>query len=189
MIRTRKEAHERFIPVMREKTLILLGEEVEKARPERIFEAGTSLGTSGAWALASSGKAHLTTVEIDLDTAERAKENFRLLGMSGRVDILVDDCLNVAKLTDDTFDFAIIDSSKSHYLELFQLLEKHLTKGATVFADDVGFHDKLSQSEPAHKHRTIVNNMKSFLAYVSDTERFESRFLSVEDGIAIIKIK
>lgn len=184
-----RAAREKFIPVMRESTAVLLENTVREAMPKRILEIGTSIGTSGIRCLLAAENARLTTIEIDLDTAEEAKKNFIRFGVQSRAEILVGDCREVMRMLNGRFDFVIIDGPKGHYKEIAERAVSLMPDGGIIFADDTGFHGKIEGGGlPGHKHRTIVNNMREFIDYITG-ERFETELYGIDDGVAVAKLR
>lgn len=67
------------IPMLGPEKAKLLASYVEKAKPSVIVECGTAIGYSGLWmlrTLKNLGAGRLITVEINADSAQRARENF-----------------------------------------------------------------------------------------------------------------
>lgn len=183
--RLREEAEREHLPVMREKTASLLKEIVGKLRPERILEIGTCIGISGLTVL-SSCEGKLTTVEIDADLAERARQNFRRAGFSERAEVIEGDCTECLKyMESNRYELIVLDGPKGHYAELLEVLKPMLEEGGVLFADDVSFHGKVNSGYKEHKHRTIVRNMEEFLRKITSDEDFRTEIFAIEDGVAV----
>ncbi len=183
--RLRAEAEKERLPVMRKETALLLAETVKKLRPERILEIGTCIGISGLTAL-SACEGRLTTVEIDPDLAERARENFRKAGFSERAEVIEGDCAECLRyMESNRYDLIILDGPKAHYAELFGTLKPMMRDGGVLFADDVSFHGKVNSGYNEHKHRTIVRNMEEFLRKLTSDEDFRTEIFAIEDGVAV----
>lgn len=186
----RKRARAQYIPVMREKTAQLLADAVRRKNPKTALEIGTSIGTSGIITLLNSD-ARLTTIEIDPDVQEQARNNFCACGLSGRVEFILGDCHEVVyMMTDNRYDFIILDGPKSHYLDLYVWLIPMLNDNGVLFVDDVAFYGMVDgEKAVSRKHRTNVTGLRKFIEYVKADERVVAEFLTVEDGVAIITKK
>ncbi len=183
--RIRAEAETERLPVMRERTALLLQETVEKLRPKRILEIGTCIGISGLTAL-SSCEGVLTTIEINTDLAERARSNFREAGVSERAEVLEGDCFECLKYMElNHYDLVILDGPKGHYSELLDVLKPMINENGVLFADDVSFHGKVNSGYTEHKHRTIVRNMEEFLKKLASDKDFNVKIYDFEDGVAV----
>ena len=187
-----KYAKENFIPIIRSKSRQILMDEVKKASPSKILEIGSAIGYSGLCMLFASS-ASLVTIEKDEERAAMARQNFERYNVTERVQLINDDALKVlTNLAEEgsQFDFVFLDGPKGQYHKYLPLLTKLLVKGGTLFADNVSVMGLVDSTEPiAHKHRTMVVNMRKFLSDVSFSTQFESQILKVEDGILIAKRK
>ncbi len=86
------------------------------AKPERALEIGTAIGYSGiliARNLPPWG--NLETIEIDLETAERARRNFAEAGLSRKVTVHRGPALAVILMLQNRYDFIFIDAAKEEY--------------------------------------------------------------------------
>lgn len=187
-----KYAKENFIPIIRPKSRQILMDEVKKASPSKILEIGSAIGYSGLCMLFASS-ASLVTIEKDEERTAMARQNFERYNVAERVQLINDDALKVlTNLAEEgsQFDFVFLDGPKGQYHKYLPLLTKLLVKGGTLFADNVSVMGLVDSTEPiAHKHRTMVVNMRKFLSDVSSSSQFESQILKVEDGILIAKRK
>ena len=185
-------AKENFIPIIRPKSRQILMDEVKKASPSKILEIGSAIGYSGLCMLFASS-ASLVTIEKDEGRTAMARQNFERYNVAERVQLINDDALKVlTNLAEEDlqFDFVFLDGPKGQYHKYLPLLTKLLVKGGTLFADNVSVMGLVDSTEPiAHKHRTMVVNMRKFLSDVSSSTQFESQILKVEDGILIAKRK
>ena len=78
------------IPTLRDETFFLLAREIERKKPKKILEIGTSYGISGILMLLKS-EATLATVEKDERAICAARENFRAFGLNKRVTLFMGD--------------------------------------------------------------------------------------------------
>lgn len=185
-------AKENFIPIIRPKSRQILMDEVKKASPSKILEIGSAIGYSGLCMLFASS-ASLVTIEKDEERTAMARQNFERYNVTERVQLINDDALKVlTNLAEEgsQFDFVFLDGPKGQYHKYLPLISKLLVKGGTLVADNVSVMGLVDSTEPiAHKHRTMVVNMRKFLSDVSSSTQFESQILKVEDGILIAKRK
>ncbi len=185
-------AKENFIPIIRPNSREILIAEVKKLSPSKILEIGSAIGYSGLCMLFASS-ASLVTIEKDEERVTMARQNFERYNVSKRVQLITDDALKVlTNLAEEEakFDFVFLDGPKGQYHKYLPLISKLLVKGGTLVADNVSVMGLVDSTEPiAHKHRTMVVNMRKFLSEVTSSSQFESRILKIEDGILIAKRK
>ncbi len=118
-----------------------LAELVRRAKPRLVVECGTALGYSGLWIareLKAAGKGRLITIEISSTRAKQAEANFRKAGLLDVVTIKVGDARKVVKKLDGPIDFLFVDCGYANYYPILLDLEKKLSGGALVVADNVG---------------------------------------------------
>lgn len=185
-------AKENFIPIIRPNSREILMAEVKKLSPSKILEIGSAIGYSGLCMLFASS-ASLVTIEKDEERATMARQNFERYNVAKRVQLINDDALKVLiNLAEEEakFDFVFLDGPKGQYHKYLPLISKLLVKGGTLVADNISVMGLVDSTEPiAHKHRTMVVNMRKFLSEVTSSSQFESRILKIEDGILIAKRK
>lgn len=133
----------------REKTIYMIGPEkakrlaelVRKKKPQVVVECGTAVGYSALWIareLKAAGRGKLITIEIDADRARQARANFEKAGLAGVVEVRIGDARKLTAEIKERIDFVFIDCNFSNYHPCFRGLEKRLTAGAVVVADNVG---------------------------------------------------
>ncbi len=185
--RKRLDALREHIPVMRPLTAKLLAEEVEKLRPERTLEIGTCIGLGAINILLSGGK-RVTTIELDEDRYFAAKKNLKEFGLSDRCEIILGDCKEIVPfMSENKYDFIVLDGPKSYYPEVYPYLKKMLLPAGKIFVDDVLFHGMVHTCNiPARKHRTNVNALRSFIEIVKGDEDMVLKKYDFEDGVFLL---
>lgn len=162
-----QQCREERVPMLGPEKAKLLASCVEKAKPSLIVECGTAIGYSGLWILRvlkgiDSGR--LITVEINPDSAQRARENFKNAGVADLVDSHIGDASEVLKTIQDPVDFLFLDNNKDGYYACFRAIESQLTDPATLVADNVGRADQMA---------AYLEHVRS--NYESETHWFERR--------------
>lgn len=139
-----------------------LAELVRKAKPRLVVECGTALGYSGLWIareLKAAGKGRLVTIEIDPKRAKQAQANFRKAGLQKCVTVKLGDARKLFKQIKGPIDFVFIDCGYSNYYPCLKGLQKELSGGATIVADNVGIgargmEDYLKEVRSRYKSHT-----------------------------------
>jgi predicted O-methyltransferase YrrM len=128
----------------------------------RIVEFGTSFGVSTiylATALRDAGGGQLIGTELEPAKADRARENLSAAGLEGIVEIRVGDALETLRDgIDDGVDLILLDGAFTLYLPVLKLLERRLSPGALVIAENAVEQsgDYLTYvRNPAHGYRTV----------------------------------
>jgi predicted O-methyltransferase YrrM len=156
-------------------------------QPKQILEIGTNIGFSGCTMLSCSNQAFLTTIEKDAQNAQKAKQNFATMGFENRVNVLVGDAWEVLNTLKGSFDLIFLDGPKGQYIKYLPILTDLLAKGGHLIADNVLFKGLVEKPGfVAHKHRTIVTNLRAFLQKVQQPP-FQTQILHIGDGISVSK--
>lgn len=184
-------ARQNYIPIIDDASLEVLIGEIEKAKPKRILEIGTAVGYSGAIMLQHS-QASLDTIEIDEDRRNIAIRLWRELGLEERINSYLGSADEILEEIIDgkEYDFVFIDGPKSRCGKYYDQCFEHIKSSGIIFVDDVLFFGMVRGQEwVAHKHRTIVKNLRIFLDKIQSDERVDVKILDVGNGIAVIRKK
>jgi predicted O-methyltransferase YrrM len=103
---------------------------------QRALEIGTSNGLSAIWiglGLRETG-GKLTTLEIDHEKAEEAKQNIRKVGMEDVIEVIEGDAFKVIPKIEGTFDFVHLDAWKEEYKRFFDTFNPKVEKGGLIAA-------------------------------------------------------
>lgn len=131
----------RYIFMLGPQKARFLSEKLKECSPSLVVECGTAIGYSGlhiARALRENGKGRLITVEIDSERAREAQRNFVRAGMDDIVDSRIGDAAVELPSIDAQVDFLFLDNNYENYYPCFRAIERNLTDGALILADNVG---------------------------------------------------
>jgi len=157
-----KSAPERGLPIIGPKRGMLLDEVIEGHRPKTILEVGTLVGYSAirmARHLQDGGR--LTCVELSSERARTARANFKLAGLSDRIEIIVGDAREVLPTLNGSFDMVFFDAVKEDYLAYLESIEGLLHRGSVVVADNVKSH---------------AEEVAPYLEYVRNSGKYSSTY-------------
>ena len=185
--RLREEALRANIPVMRPKTAKYLQSLIGSVRPENCLEIGTCVGL-GVVTMLLAGAKKVTSIEIDEETYEKAKETVFSFGLQNRCELILGDCREIIPLMENNrYDFVVLDGPKSFYRDAYPYLKKMLTEKGVLFADDVLLHGWVQgDNKPAHKHRTNVYALREFIEAVKNDPTVDYSFFEEEDGVLLV---
>lgn len=179
----RKYAIDNHVPIMNSQTKELIISILKIAKPKTILEIGTAIGYSSLCFKKYTG-ANITTIELDKDTAEIAKENFKKYNVE--INLINDDAMKALRNINQGFDFVFIDANKSRYLDYFKITSKLLNKGGIIIADNVLFRGEVCNDDIMEKRKnTLVKRLRNFLAYITDLEEFTTSVIPIGDGLTL----
>ena len=136
-----KACRDRTIPMIGPEKARRLAQLVRQAKPRLVVECGTAIGYSGLWIareLKAAGGGRLLTIEISPQRAGEAEAQFRKAGLQEYVTVEVGDARKVVDDIEGPIDFLFVDCGYSNYHPIFVKLEKKLSDGARVVADNAG---------------------------------------------------
>ena len=140
-------------------------------RARSVLEFGTSFGISTIYlaaAVRDNGGGMVYGTEFEPEKAKAARSNIEEAGLSEFVSIIEGDARQTLKRFDKDIDLALIDGYPIYNLEVLQLIEKRLKKGAIVFSDDI---------------KMFQEDLKPYVEYVSAPDSgYSSLELKINGG-------
>lgn len=187
ILKLRKAALEREIPVTDGETLNLLLTLITSLKPKKILEIGTAVGLSAAAMLIASPSSKVVTVEVDEERYNEARQNLSELGVASRCVCHLGDAGEIINMMDgEAFDFIFLDGPKAQYVNYLFDLKRILKHGGMIFADDVLLFGWVSgETEAPYKRHSIVNKLKEYIEAVTCDPQLMTSVINVGDGVAI----
>jgi caffeoyl-CoA O-methyltransferase len=155
--------------------------------PKYILEIGTFLGYSAlclAKGLQADGELH--TLELDVETAATALENFKKSKTGNKIILHTGNALELLVTLDKPWDLVFMDADKTGYADYYQALIPRLRPGALILADNVLFHGQVLAKEVRGKSAKAI---QAFNDMVQADERVEKIMLTLRDGLYLIRKK
>ena len=160
---------------------LLLSMLSQMIQPEKVLEIGTYTGYSAiclARGLKPNGILH--TIEVNDETAEFAKENFREAEMESQIVQHVGNSLEIIPQLNEMFDIIFIDGEKREYPEYYLACKDIIQKGGLLIADNVLWDGKVvnpaAQAESATKavmeFNRLIQNDPYFRKFASTRSRW-----------------
>lgn len=111
-------------------------------RPRRLIEIGSFPAYNTTWLAlgAQPFRAEIHTVELEVERAAAAGATLSRAGLAEQVQIWQGDAGEVIPSLESPFDLAFIDGEKAQYGAYFKALQRKLSLGALVLADNVLSH-------------------------------------------------
>ena len=182
----KEEALKSHVPILKDDSLKYILTILEIRRPKSILEIGTAVGYSAinfSGYLDNDGK--ITTIEIDDETAEIAKEDITKMGLESKIDVVISDAYEYMKTLNSTYDVIFIDAAKGQYLKYLEQSLRLSKRGTIIIADNVLLRGMVLGGYNEHKHRTAVNRLREYINRVTTDEKLVSTIVDIGDGLAI----
>ena len=182
----RRSAFGRGIPVSSDETLAYLCTCALMAKPKNILEIGAAVGVSGICMLEQCTAAHLTTIEFNPDFATEAEANFAGAHMSDRATVIRGDAAEVLPTLKGQYDFIFLDGPKVQYVKYLPQLKRLLSRGGTLFADDVLLYGWVNgERETPKKRKMLVEHIREYITAVTNDDELYSVIVDVGNGVAL----
>lgn len=154
-------------------------------QPDNILEIGTFTGYS-AYCLCKGLKAggKLTTIEVDEELEDLVNGFFSKAGIAEKTELLIGDALEVIPDLKETYDLVFIDANKEHYVRYYELIIEKVRSGGYILADNVLWGGKVAE-DPTQDESTRI--LHKFNEMVTNDSRVENVFLTIRDGLMLIK--
>lgn len=172
------------VPIVTKEVAKYLEFMIKTNKVKNVLEVGTAIGYSGILMarLIEKNGGVLTTIEIDEERFNQAKENFAKANLTNVKMILGDATEEIEKLNDN-FDFIFIDASKGQYKKFFEDSYKMLNENGIVFIDNIMFRGYLYKEYPK-RFKTIVRKLDEFIDYLY--ANYDFTLLDFGDGVGLV---
>ena len=156
-------------------------------QPKNILEIGTAYGYS-AYLMATSCDCTITTIELDKNKVEIAKQNIEKVGLSSKINFICGDAKEKIQTLTQKYDLIFLDGPKGQYIKYLPTLIELLNSGGYLVADNVYYLGRIfKQGTIPHKYRTIVNNLRKFIEQIKTNEKLQTTLYNIGDGISVSK--
>ena len=186
--RIERQVEEQNIPAVGPLEGQLLYLLVKTHRSADVLELGTAVGYSAIWlARGCSGK--LTTVELQAERAQQARQNLEDAGLGDRVQVVEGDAIGYLERTHDQVDCVFNDLLNSFPDEAtvercVQLSLARLRPGGLLLADNA-----LGRGEVVRPSSRQSRNITRYNELVARAPQLESVIVPLRDGVSIARLR
>jgi caffeoyl-CoA O-methyltransferase len=149
----------------------------------RVLEIGTFTGfgtLAMAAALPQGGR--VTTMEVDEETAQRARRHFEASPFAGRIEMIVGDALNTIEGLTGPFDLVYIDAWKADYPAYYDAVVTKLADRGVIVADNMFRAGRVFDRDLDDEHTAAL---REFARRVQEDDRVDNVLLTVGDGLMV----
>lgn len=182
-------AHEQGVPVIPHETVVFMQFLLKQLKAKNVLEIGTAIGFSASLMAETLGEdAHITTIDRFPVMIEKAKSNFKKMGLTDRVTLLEGEAAELLQTLEGPYDFIFMDSAKSKYITFLPECLRLLKPGGVLMVDDIFQAGSIFQpiEETPRKNRAIYRKLNEFLETVTKAPDLTSSLLPLGDGVALI---
>ena len=150
----------------------------------RVLEIGTFVGlgaVSMAAALPPDG--HVTTLEVNPDTAAIARRNIDESGYGDRIELIVGDALQTLDRLEGPFDLIYIDAWKNDYPAYYDRALPKLAERGVIVCDNML---QSGRAFDAEADDDSTRGVRALAQQVRDDQRVHDVLLTIGDGVMVI---
>ncbi len=186
----KQKALEEHIPIIMDDTLDVISKILKKNKPKNILEIGTAVGYSAmCFSEYLDEKGQIDTIERDEERIKEARQNIKKVGVEDKINILEGDAVDILPTLNKKYDIIFIDAAKGKYPFFLKESLRMLSEKGIIFADNILYKGYVFGGYNKHKQRTAVNNLREYVAKVTQDPSLDTQIIEVGDGLAITRKK
>lgn len=173
------------IPIMQKDGIEFLIKYIKENNIKNILEIGSAIGYSSIKMALVSNDIKVTTIERDIERYNLAIENIKKFELNDRIDIILNDALNVD--LNEQYDLIFIDAAKSQYIKFFEKFEIYLKQNGVIVSDNLSFHGLVEDDSKTSNRNTkqLVKKIRKYIEYLKNNKKYDTTFYTLGDGVAI----
>lgn len=180
-----KYAKENQVPISQPETIKLIELLIRIGNVKKVLEVGSAIGYS-AIKMVGAGAEAVDTIEINHNTAELARNNFKKASVDKNVTLYEGDGKDVLPTLDGKYDLIFIDAAKAQYGEFFKQSMRLLKKGGILLSDNILYKGMTATDELVlHRKITIVKRLRAYVDMLCSSDELETDILPLGDGVAL----
>ena len=183
-----EEARKAGVPIIRKEVENFIKLLLKMNSPQKILEVGAAVGYSAIFMAENMPKdCHITTIEMDENRAESARENIKRAGREEDITLLEGDAAIILPKLEGEYDYIFLDAAKGQYKVFWESIVKLCRPGGLIVTDNVLQEGTIVESRYMilQRDRTIHARMRDFLYDLTHCEEFTTSILSLGDGLAL----
>ncbi|MFA9423620.1 MAG: O-methyltransferase [Sedimentibacter sp.] len=187
----REYCESRSLPIIHKEVGQFIKLTINQLKAKRIIEVGTNVGYSSIFmSYVMKGEGKVVTFERSEKFYEEAMKNIKEFGLEKNIEVCFGDAVENLDNIDGTFDMAFIDAAKSYYKTFFDKCCKAMKPGGIIISDNVLYQGMIATDDlVVRRKKTLVRNLRNYLEYISNDERYITSVLPLGDGLAVTIIK
>ena len=177
-----EEARKRSIPIVGPAVARLLYQYAQLVGARCVFEMGSAIGYSTIWwarAVGPQGKVYYS--DGSSEKAAEAQGYFQQTGMTGRIEVLVGNSLDLIDSVRGEFDIVFIDVDKAQYPDAFRKALPRIRRGGLVIVDNVLWSGRVARGETDPQ----TSGVREFNRLFYGTPGLYPVILPLRDGVAV----
>ncbi|RSL31581.1 O-methyltransferase [Salibacterium salarium] len=181
-------ADQENVPIMETESMDVMLQILAVHGSKSILEIGTAIGYSALRMADALREAQIVSLEKNRDSYEKALYFRDKSDLSQYTTFYHTDALDesFALDTSQQYDVLFIDAAKGRYMDFFEQYSPYIKPNGLIISDNVFFKGWTATPEEAPKRiRPMIDKIRYYNAWLADHPLFQTRFLTVGDGLAV----
>jgi predicted O-methyltransferase YrrM len=147
-----------------------------------ILEIGTGAGVSGLWLLQGAPAATLTTIDVEIDHQQRARQSFADAGIgSARARFIAGRAYDVLpRMNDGAYDLVLVDADPASVLDYVEHGLRIARKGGIVVVAHALWRGRVA--DPAQRDETVAD-FRALLTTIAESSAVTASLSTAGDGL------
>ncbi len=158
---------------------------LSRAFDPNVLEVGTAIGYSTLHLAEPLSEGRVTTLEIDPDRANQARDFWDRAAVSDRIELIEGDARETITGLSGPFDLLFVDAAKGQYREYIELAEPLLSERALLVIDNLLVGGEVALPDGAESRRSpeAIESARALNPELLVSERWLGSVLPIGDGV------
>lgn len=175
------------IPIVHDDALSLIIETLKDFESQHLLELGSGIGYSAAAIACALEKLRITSLEMDENRVQDARENIVSLSLSERITFIHTDVRIFEGHHGIPYDALFIDASKSQQAVLFERYTQSRNDLNLVLIDNLHLHSVDRYVAHSRNARALKRKTAAFVSTLMSHPKWQCQSYDVGDGLAICR--
>jgi predicted O-methyltransferase YrrM len=147
-----------------------------------ILEIGTGAGVSGLWLLQGAPKATLTSIDVEIDHQNRARQAYLDAGVAAsRTRLIAGRAVDVLpRMNDSAYDLVLVDADPGSVLDYVEHALRIVRPGGIVAVAHALWRGRVA--DPAQRDDTVAD-FRALLATIAESSAVVAALSTLGDGL------
>lgn len=179
-------AKENNVPIIEKESIAFIMKYIKANNVQNILEIGSAIGYSTILMASALPDVKVTTIERDENRYMECLKNVKKAGFDKKINVVYQDALEV-NFSNVSYDLIFIDAAKGQDKRFFEKFKYFLAPNGVIITDNIEFHGLVGKKETIESKnlRSLVDKIESYITFLKENEEFETKFLSIGDGLSV----
>lgn len=179
-------ARENNVPIIEKESIAFIMKYIKANNVQNILEIGSAIGYSTILMASALPDVKVTTIERDENRYMECLKNVKKAGFDKKINVVYQDALEV-NFSNVSYDLIFIDAAKGQDKRFFEKFKYFLAPNGVIITDNIEFHGLVGKKETIESKnlRSLVDKIESYITFLKENEEFETKFLSIGDGLSV----